>query len=168
MNSVLGADCGLHHIGIWTADLEASLRFYEKGLGFTKRFSYFDPKPYRTVFLDSGVGILLELFDDPDYKPKVSTGVEIPLTSRPLEEWRPYLTSRGSLFHFALRTTRLEAALNSACEYGGRVAIPPHRSDLESYKGEGVLPTFWCYVEGPSGEWVELIEVGDLPTAKST
>ncbi|HLG22918.1 MAG TPA: VOC family protein [Candidatus Manganitrophaceae bacterium] len=61
----------IHHIAIQTADLERSLRFYEKILGLTRIKEERSPKGRRIVWLDSGSG-RIELYSGKPGQPLAS------------------------------------------------------------------------------------------------
>src|SRR5882757_131729 len=65
-NSILGTEAGVHHVGMFTREWDRSTEFYRKGLGFTVRLlrNWGVGANRRWLFLDSGNGIYIELFED--------------------------------------------------------------------------------------------------------
>ena len=87
---------GVHHLGLATHDMEATLEFYEQILGFeTKVCDILHPQTggaIRHAFLDAGNGELIAFMEcnevndiNPDFDPGINRGLGI----------------KGGMFHFA-------------------------------------------------------------------
>ena len=122
---------GLHHVAVETLDLEASVRFYRDLLGMTVvgRFG----RSRAIVLLDAGNGAGVELFAPwPD--------ADIPRAPAPLS-------------HLALQVADAYAAVETVRAAGFAVVEEPVRKRLDS------IDAVIAFIEGPSGETIELIEV---------
>jgi len=83
---------GSHHIAVQTTDYEASVAFYTDVMGMTEVVE-FETGGRRAVMLDIGDGSHMELFE-------------------PIPGTQPSDDATGDIvFHFALQTTDIEAAL---------------------------------------------------------
>lgn len=137
-NNILGGG-GLHHVAIRTDDLTKSVDFYTQVLGM-KLVTAFKPDERSFVHLDTGDGSIVELMQDD--KP-----IEMP-------------TERGVHWHLALRTTRIEAAMERVIEAGMQVTVPTKSVTLENTATDPPtpLPVKVAFFIGPSGEVVELFQ----------
>ena len=133
-NAILG-NGGFHHVAIKTRDWDATLRFYREGLGCTDRVTWAEP-PKRAGMFDCGDGNYVEVFEDLAWS---STDV-------------------GALIHFALRTTRLDAACANLKAMGYKFTLEPKDVTIKSTNGLGDVPVRIAFVEGPNGESVELLQ----------
>lgn len=124
---------GFHHVALKTADLDASIAFYEK-LGM-KFYTSWGEGDGRIAMLDFGDGGILELFaggnageqDNPKY------------------------------IHFALKVDDVDAAYAKAIEIGAKPKSAPKVVPLDS---KPVKLTLNCgFVYGPSGEEVEFFRI---------
>jgi catechol 2,3-dioxygenase-like lactoylglutathione lyase family enzyme len=156
-NPVLG-NGGVVHGGIYTRDWDRSMAFYEKGLGFTM-ILIFGEAPNRNALLDSGDGSGIELSEKLNFKPTFIPDKYLPLRDGTWESVFDLLMARGPISHLALRTTRMDAAFENARPYANKVLLPPYSNPLPTTTGQGTVPTRLCYLEGPGGEWVELLEM---------
>ena len=128
------AGLGTHHIAIQTTDYEASLAFYSEVMGMTEVVG-FETGGRRAVILDIGDGSHLELFE-------------------PIPGTQPANDATGDIvFHFALQTTDIEAALERVREAGMEITVELRTTDL------GSLNVSLAFFKGPSGEVVELFQV---------
>ena len=124
--------CGFHHLSMKVRDLDASVRFYTKGLGFVKRFSWGEGSR-RTVLLDTGDGNYFEISQgDPE---------EVP--------------PEGIFRHIALRTDDCVAALEAARAAGAEVTVEPRDVTLST---EPPIPIRIAFFKGPDGELIELFQ----------
>ena len=122
---------GLHHIAIEASDFEGSLRFYTEGLGFREVLTF--PEEEQTVaMLDTGDGTYVELFSGGSGE-------------------RP----KGSILHYALRTSDCDAATERARAAGGTITQEPADAVLE---GNPPVPVRYSFCEGPDGEQIELLQ----------
>ena len=150
-NPVLGEGGGLYHVAIRTHDWNRSLAFYEKALGFTVKVAWMgqDPgetSPHHAALLDTGNGRYIELVEDPTFIPPPSDLPPKALPKTPI------------LHHYCLRTARLNAACEHARAMGAKVIFEPMDHILEATTGQGPIPTRLAFLQGPSGEWIELLE----------
>lgn len=130
------AGLGTHHIALQTKDYEASIAFYTEVMGMTKS-AEFHSGGRRIALLDIGDGSHLELFEPlPDTPPQGSAGADI-------------------LFHFALATTDIAAALERVRAAGMEITTELKTVDL------GPLNVTLAFFNGPSGEVVELFQVNN-------
>ena len=126
---------GIHHIAIEASDFDGSLRFYTEGLGF-REVLMFPEEGQRVAMLDTGDGTYVELFSDGSGE-------------------RP----KGSILHFALRTSDCGAATERARAAGGTITQEPTDMVLE---GDPPVPVRYSFCEGPDGEQIELLQTDVL------
>ena len=124
---------GFHHVALKTADLDASIAFYEK-LGM-KFYTSWGEGDGRIAMMDFGDGGILELFAggsaDEQTNPKY--------------------------IHFALKVDDVDAAYATALAAGAKPKSAPKVVPLNS---KPVKLTLNCgFVFGPSGEEVEFFRV---------
>jgi catechol 2,3-dioxygenase-like lactoylglutathione lyase family enzyme len=146
---------GLHHIGLFSRDLSATLRFYVEGLGFTQRYGWNGAMGEQGtsqfnfvlpgIMLDAGDGNYFEIF--------------------PRDPGAPETEPPFPLNHIALHTTDIEAIYKRALQHGGR----PHAFQLpeKSWDGAPLAVTMHgapergariAFVRGPDGELIEFFE----------
>ncbi len=132
---------GFHHVAIRAYDFDASMKFYVDGLGFKRRYGWGEDgrskgeKDSRGVLLDTGDGNYLEVFGGSTRKPSESPSDLV-------------------MFHFAIRTTDVDAALERARAAGGVVTVEP--KDVVPPNADAPAQTFRiAFVNGPDGESVE-------------
>ncbi|MFN3165957.1 MAG: VOC family protein [Phycisphaeraceae bacterium] len=137
-NPILGTG-GLHHVAIRTDDLDKSVAFYTGVLGM-KVVVAFKPDERRFAQLDAGDGSIVELMQD-------DQPIEAP-------------AERGVHWHFALRTTRIEAVMARVEEAGMAVTVPTKSVTLTNTATDppSPLPVKVAFFIGPSGEVVELFQ----------
>jgi len=143
-NRVLGRG-GIHHVGIRTRDWERTIAFYEKALGFTLKLGW-GIAPRCGAFLDSGDGSCVEVGEDLSWVPP------------PPSDLPPLKVPNGPIASMSLSTSRLDAACENARTCGARVLIAPREDTLNVTTGEGPVRVRFAYLEGPSREWVQLLE----------
>jgi catechol 2,3-dioxygenase-like lactoylglutathione lyase family enzyme len=146
-NPILGARGGLHHAAIRTSEWDRTLDFYQTVLGFAVKMIW-GPTRSRGAYLDSGDGTCLEVFEDPAFIPAP--------TKLPFKSLKDL--PAAAIVHICLRTTRLDAAFDHARAHGARVIMEPVDYALPTITGQGPVPVRFCFLEGPSGEWIELLE----------
>ena len=86
--------------------------------------------------LDVGDGNYLEVFEDLAYVP----------------------TANGSILHFALRTTRLDAVVERVRATGAKVTMEPKDVTIATTNDAGPVPIRVAFCEGPNGEVIEFFQ----------
>ena len=130
------AGLGTHHIAIQTTDYEASVAFYTDVMGMTEVVG-FENQGRRAVILDIGDGSHMELFE-------------------PIPGTQPSNDASGNVvFHFALQTTDIEAALERVRAAGMEITVELTTVQM------GPLNITLAFFKGPSGEVVEYIQVNN-------
>jgi len=158
-NPVLGCRAPLHHIGLRTREFDRSLEMYQKGLGFVAKIktNFTAGSVNRSVFLNSGVGSYVELFEDIHFVPALSADVPA-ADGTAATGWTRVAAGKDAIFHFALPTTRIDGACKSACAAGARLLVPPYTSPFPTGEGDERVEIKSCFLEGPSGELIELLQ----------
>ena len=124
---------GFHHVALKTADLDASIAFYEK-LGM-KFYTSWGEGDGRIAMLDFGDGGILELFAGGNADEQ----------------------QNAKYIHFALKVDDVDAAYAKAIEAGAKPKSAPKVVPLNS---KPVKLTLNCgFVFGPSGEEVEFFRI---------
>ncbi len=126
---------GLHHVCIKTRDWDRTLRFYKDVLGCTEKIAW-RAAPQRAVMLDAGDGNYIEVFEDLAFAPSAS----------------------GSVQHFAVRTTELDACAAKVRAFGAKITIEPKDVNIVTTNGAGEVPVRLFFCEGPSGETIEFFQ----------
>ncbi len=130
------AGLGTHHIAAQTQDYAASIAFYTEVMGMVQT-AEFSAGGRRICLLDIGDGSHLELFE-------------------PLPGTTPGGDADGNvLFHFALATSDIEAALERVREAGMEITVELKTVDL------GPLNVSIAFFKGPGGEVVEFFQVNN-------
>lgn len=127
------AGCGFHHVAIRTSDWDASMKFWQEGLGFGPAIQWGDA-PRRACMLDMGDGNHLEIFER-----------EPPQT----------VESEAAILHFCLRTDDCDAAVQRAKEAGAEVTVEPKSLDIV---GDITVPVRIAFIKGPGGEICEFFQ----------
>lgn len=158
-NPVLGAG-GIHHIAIRTRDWDRTLEFYRQVLGFHVKLTWQEvlgsmderlgaessrPRNQRWAYLDSGDGTCVEVFEDTNFAPP-SPGTD------------PTNTPGSPIVHVGIRTSRLDHVWETARGFGAKLGEGPTAYTLHTTSGQGPIVVRLCFIQGPSGEWIELIE----------
>ncbi|QYM78664.1 VOC family protein [Horticoccus luteus] len=133
-NPILGGG-GFHHVCLKTRDWDATLRFYQDTLGFTEKIAW-RTAPQRAVMLDAGDGNYLEVFEDHAYE----------------------AAPQGVVYHFALRTTRLDEVAARVRAAGARITVEPRDVTIATVNGVGPVPVRIFFCEGPNGESIEFMQ----------
>ena len=126
---------GFHHVALRVRDFDATLRFYQDGFGFVRRFGWGEGDG-RAAMLDTGDGNYLEVFAG---------------SKRPAGEDAP----EGALLHIALRTPDVDAAYARALAAGARSQIAP--KDVE-IAGDYPVPVRLAFVIGLDCEVIEFFQ----------
>ncbi len=123
---------GYHHIGLASADVDKSLKFYTKGLGGKVTFSFPMGDTGKEIYLvDLGGNSVVEI---------------IPIGNGETE-------SNPNWVHIALDTDNAREAFQSAVEAGAAVRSEPQDMML------GTMAVCNAFVFGPDGEVIEFFEV---------
>ena len=127
---------GSHHIAVQTTDYEASVAFYTEVMGMTEVVE-FETGGRRAMMLEIGDGSHMELFEPiPGSEHKNDATGDI-------------------VFHFALQTTDIEAALERVRAAGMEITVELRSAEL------GSLSVSLAFFKGPSGEVVEFMQVNN-------
>lgn len=125
---------GIHHVAVFTRDLEASLRLYRDLLGM-KVVGEFDIPERRLILLDTGNGSHIELV-----VPTVAaTDDAVSALGHPL-------------LHVALTTTVLREMIERIRRAGHEITVEPKEVRL------GPLKATVAFFKGPSNELIELFQ----------
>ena len=125
---------GSHHIAVQTQDYAASLAFYTEVMGMELVAEFGSPQR-RICLLDIGDGSHIELFEpEPGTTPSGNADGNV-------------------VFHFALATTDIEAALERVREAGMEITVELKTVEL------GPMNVSIAFFKGPSGEVIEFFQV---------
>ena len=145
----------LHHTGFVVRDREESVAFYRDvvGLSLLREFERRGPdidevigyeQAYlRSAMLDLGGGHALELIQYVHPSPD----------ERPTNE-----RSCIGAAHIAIQVADIQAAYERLSAGGARVMNPPVQLGADRLA---------CYLQDPDGNWIELVEVREIPEEKS-
>jgi catechol 2,3-dioxygenase-like lactoylglutathione lyase family enzyme len=160
VNPVLG-EGGIHHAAIRTRDWDRTLDFYRQVLGchirlawrevlgtMDERLSAADAhrRDQRWAYLDVGDGTCIEVFEDNNFVPPRAGTTD------------PTNTDDSPCVHVGIRTSRLDHVWETARRFGASLGNGPTEYTLHSTSGQGPVKVRLCFIQGPSGEWIELIE----------
>lgn len=138
---------GFHHVAIRAVDFDETIRFYTDGLGFAVRFGFSVPgRIDRAAFIDVGDGRYIEVFGP-------GSTVQAEGRRRRADEER----IEGTLLHFCLRVTDVEAAHKKALAAGATARVDPRSSTL-SDAGGNTAEVRIAFVNGPNGEVIEFLK----------
>ncbi len=138
------ANHGLHHVGVKAHDWDASMRFYRDALGFAMELGWGEA-PSRIAWLATADGVRVELFEDVDYVPDA----------------RGALDTGTAVLHFCLWLRDVDGAHARAAALGARTVLEPQDVELELTTADEPLAVRVCFLEGPSGELIELLRDAD-------
>lgn len=125
---------GLGHIAVYTADMDASIAFYEKiGGSLSRRETVSTPDGEKQLALVSFAGFLLELIQSP---------VPVPM-------------GEGNIPHFAVYVDDVDAAAAALQALGVDTFLAPEKTVRPNLFG-GLENRFFT---GPSGEQIELLHM---------
>jgi len=127
---------GIHHAAMRVRDFDASLRFYTRGLGFSRKLAWGEGDG-RAAMLDAGNSNCIELFAG-------GTGKRMP---------------EGTLLHLAFKTVNCDLALEKARAAGAVVTQEPETVVIPSVPAATVRIAF-C--KGPDGEVIEFFQSDDV------
>jgi len=159
-NRILGGG-GLHHTTVRTNDWDRTLKFYEQVLGFTTLMSWNEhtgtmderlnstgKDMQRWAYLDSGDGTYIEIFEDPWFVPPASGTTD------------PTKNAGSAIVHFGLRTSQVDQVCARARALGATVLADPVDYTINPTSGGHPLLMRITFLQGPNGEWVELLQNG--------
>ena len=143
-NPILG-ECGLHHAAVWTRDWEQTMTFYQKGFGLTLKLTDGKP-PHRLAYIDVGDGSCIEVLENLKFVAPPPAKFDEP--------------PQFPIVHFCLRTSQMDAALEGARSVAANVLVDTGYFDWHtvSAAGPNVRRVRTVFLQGPSGEWIELME----------
>jgi glyoxylase I family protein len=126
---------GFHHVAIRAYDFEATVKFYEEGMGFLRAYGWGDGDG-RAAMMDTGDGNYLEIF----------AGGKRPTGDDPPE---------GGILHYAIRVGDVNAAFDRAVAAGARPTVEPKDVPIQ-----GDFPTTFriAFVKGLDGEIIEFFQ----------
>jgi glyoxylase I family protein len=149
----------VHHVTVRTRDWARSLDFYQQVLGFTVKMAWQEysgtmdarlagdqPGNQRWAYLDSGDGTCIEIFEDPAFAPPAAASTD------------PTSNMGDAIVHFALRTSRIEQVYTHVRQLGATVAGSPVDYTLHTSTGQGAVVVRLFFIQGPSGEWIEVMQ----------
>jgi glyoxylase I family protein len=123
---------GFHHVALKVHNFEAVVKFYQDVLGFKEKISW-GQGDSRGILLDTGDGNYVEVF---------AGGKPGPIPD-------------GVIFHYAIRTTNLDAAVARARAAGAEVTMEPRNLDIPS---NPVTPVRIAFIKGAAGESIEFFQ----------
>ena len=126
---------GFHHVCIKTKDWDRTMSFYKDTLGFVEKIAW-SAAPQRKAMLNAGDGNYLEVFEDLAYP------------SAP----------NGAVFHFALRTARLDEVAARVRATGAKITMEPRDVTIATTNAHVPVPIRIFFCEGPSGEIIEFFQ----------
>jgi len=128
---------GFHHVAIRATDFEATVRFYEEGLGMVRKFGWGEGDS-RASLMDTGDGNYIEIF--------CGRGAgEIP---------------EGGILHYALRVDDADAAYARAMKAGATSVVEP--KDASPANADRPITFRIAFVRGLAGETIEFFQNGEL------
>lgn len=138
-NPILGGG-GFHHVCVKTRDWDRTMAFYRDTLGCVEKVAW-RTAPQRAVLLDTGGSQYLEVFEDLAY-------------SGP---------TNGAIYHFALRTTRLDEVVTRVRTAGYKITMEPKDVAIPNlatgpHALAGPVPVRVAFCEGPNGESIEFFQ----------
>jgi glyoxylase I family protein len=133
-NPILGRG-GFHHVCVKTKHWDRTMEFYRDVLGCTEKIAW-RAAPQRAIMLDTGDGNYMEVFEDLEYTP----------------------ATNGSVFHFALRTSRLDDVAARVRQWGAKITMEPKDVTIQTTNGQGGVPIRIFFCEGPNGESIEFFQ----------
>ena len=128
---------GFHHVAIKTTDFDATIRFYEEGLGCVRHFGWGEGNT-RAALMDVGDGNYVEIFAG-------RGDGDIP---------------EGGILHYALRVEDTNAAYAKALSAGAVSISAP--CDVSPANADHPISLRIAFVRGPAGETIEFFQNDEL------
>ena len=128
---------GFHHVAIKATDFEATVKFYEEGLGFVRHFGWGEGNT-RAALMDTGDGNYIEIFAG-------RADSEIP---------------EGGILHYALRVEDANSAFARAIAAGATSVIEP--KDVSPANADHPITFRVAFVRGLAGETIEFFQNDEL------
>lgn len=128
---------GFHHIAIRARDFDRTVRFYEEGLGFVRKFGW-GTDDSRAALMDAGDGNYVEIFAGRKDEP----------------------TCEGGILHVAFRTADVDGAHDRAVAAGATSHIAP--KDVQPDNEDYPVPFRIAFIKGLDGEIVEFFKSDHL------
>ena len=124
---------GVHHIALYAADFDKSVKFYTEGLGF-EIVARWGEGTGRAVLLDIGNGTHVEIFGSGNTNAQQD----------------------AKFGHYAFATTNPDLAYENALAAGAESQMEPQTLDIPS---DPPIPVRIAFVRGPDGEVIEFFKV---------
>jgi glyoxylase I family protein len=137
MSSTAPKSRGFHHIAVRSFDFDATVRFYEEGIGCVRRFGW-GSENTRAALMDVGDGNYVEIFAGRE------TGD----------------VQEGGIIHNALRTTTIEADYERALAAGAKPLEAP--KDVSPANSDHPIVLRVAFVQGLDGEVIEFFQNDEL------
>ncbi len=137
MSNSLPKSRGFHHVALRAFDFDATVRFYEEGIGCVRRFGW-GSENTRAALMDVGDGNYVEIF-----------------AGR-----LPGEVAEGGVIHFALRTDDTDAAYALALAAGATPLIAP--KDATPDHADHPITFRVAFVKGLDGEVIEFFQNDEL------
>lgn len=129
---------GFHHIAIRARNYEATVRFYEEGMGFVRKFGW-GTEDTRAALMDTGDGNYVEIF----------AGRK---EADPIGE--------AGILHVAFRTSDVDGCYERALAAGATSHIAP--KDVQPDNEDYPVPFRIAFVKGLDGEIIEFFKSDHL------
>ncbi len=137
MSSTVSKTRGFHHVALRAFDFDATVRFYEEGIGCVRKFGW-GTDDTRAALMDVGDGNYIEIFAG-----RV-----------------PGSVPEGGVIHFALRTDDTDAAFARAVAAGATPTVEP--KNAQPANADRPITFRVAFVNGLDGESIEFFQNDEL------